>query len=112
MKRRGSPEFESLVKQRAAPAAYRVLIASSTAETLERAQMLRRRGFELISAHDTDSALLELRRSRPDVICVDLDLPPLGGIELAMRIRNSPEGLGIVLIALADEELLEAKEQA
>lgn len=74
--------------------------------------MLRHRGFELISAHDADSALLELREKRPDVVCVDMDLPPVGGIEVAKRIRNSPEGFGVVLIALANEETEGVEAQA
>jgi len=55
------------------------------------AEVLRSIGYSTLVAHDGDAALSEVERSRPDVVIVDLELPTIGGLEVARRLR---EGYG------------------
>jgi CheY-like chemotaxis protein len=65
-------------------------------------------GFEVVgTAHDGESALDVVRRTRPDVVLVDVDIvmPPEGGLTLVAAIREAvPETLVVVLAEEAREE--------
>jgi DNA-binding NarL/FixJ family response regulator len=56
---------------------------------------------------DGEAALDQIRRLRPDIAVVDLNLPKMHGIELVRRIRS--EGLGakvVVLSGTADDDII------
>src|SRR5665213_4533277 len=56
--------------------------------------------FEVIAqCPDGETALSEIRRLRPDVAVVDLNLPRLHGIELVRRVRGETPGTKIVILS-------------
>jgi signal transduction histidine kinase/ActR/RegA family two-component response regulator len=57
-------------------------------------------GHDVYQAEDAQSALEVLRGARPEVAIVDIGLPGMDGYELGRRIRSSPEGSDMTLIAL------------
>ena len=61
---------------------------------------LRRRGFDVILAHDGESALRQARAGRPDVILLDMNLPILDGWSCARALKAGNETRSIPVIAL------------
>ena len=69
-------------------------------------------GHTVYQAGDGDSALAVLRTERPDVAVVDIGLPGMDGYELARRIRSTPEGRRVTLIALTGYGFPEDRERS
>jgi len=49
---------------------------------------LKKIGFEVLTAHDSETGLREAREKRPDLIILDLMLPELSGEEVCKAIRE------------------------
>jgi DNA-binding NarL/FixJ family response regulator/cytochrome c-type biogenesis protein CcmH/NrfG len=57
-------------------------------------------GFEIIAqCPDGETALNQIRQTRPDVAVVDLNLPKLHGIELVRQVRSEALGTKIVILS-------------
>jgi two-component system, NtrC family, response regulator AtoC len=63
-------------------------------------EFLTRQGYRFISSANSREALEQIRRSRFDLIIVDVDLPDGGGLEFLNKIRE--EGGGEPVIIMAD----------
>ena len=55
---------------------------------------------ELRWAADADTALAALRRSVPDLVLLDLNLPRIGGAELLAQIKGDPALVLVPVVAL------------
>lgn len=68
---------------------------------------LRQAGFAVSSAGDGASALAEVKRQRPSLLLLDLNLPDMSGTEIAKRLRREPEteALPIVMLTARGEEI-------
>ena len=64
--------------------------------------------FEVIAqCPDGEAALDQIRRLRPDVAVVDLNLPRLHGIELVRRVRGDLLGTKIVILSgTTDDDII------
>ena len=62
---------------------------------------LRLAGYEVEVAYDGPEALASAARAPPDVALLDIGLPVMDGYELASRLRATPEGGRLRLIALS-----------
>jgi DNA-binding response OmpR family regulator len=102
VKHRKIAAAESLVHRHVNRPSRRVLSVGLALKTLEQVGLMRRHGFELIHAPDAATALRELHEKRPAIVCVDMTAP-FNGHELARQIRNTAEGLGIVMVGLANK---------
>ena len=68
---------------------YRLLVVDNDPKVLETsATILRQQGYEVRTARDGFAALAELRRSLPDVIISDLNMPNMSGFELLSVLRR------------------------
>jgi len=79
---------------------YRVLVADDlrdSADTL--ARLLRRVGHTVEVAYDGEQALGLAEAFRPDIAILDLGMPKIDGYEACRRIRTSPWGSLVTLIA-------------
>ncbi len=65
---------------------------------------LRQEGFEVLTAADGEAGLAEFRRSRPDLIVLDVMLPGLDGFEVARRVRRESD-LPVIMLTARDTEL-------
>ena len=60
-------------------------------------------GHEVRKADNGVDALIEFEEFKPDVVVLDLMLPEMNGIEVAKRIRERSESVGIIMLtALGD----------
>lgn len=85
----------------AAVAPLRVLIVDDHLDAAESlAIVLTAEGFEVRVAHDGDIACQTIESWRPGAVLLDLDLPKLGGIEVARRVRASPWSRDVRLLAI------------
>jgi DNA-binding NarL/FixJ family response regulator len=63
-------------------------------------------GVDVVAeAGDGEEALEAVRRERPDVVLMDLQMPRLGGIEATRRLlADDPDAKVLVLTMVADDE--------
>jgi AmiR/NasT family two-component response regulator len=88
----------------------RVLIADDDRPfTLLTQRFLENSGFEVVGVvHDGHQAVDACRRTRPDVILLDINMPGLDGISVARRLAHeAPRTTLIVLSSMDEEELIE-----
>lgn len=62
--------------------------------------LLTSRGFDVRTAEDADQARLELDRSLPDLVLMDLQLPGTDGLTLTRELRQSPSTRHLVIVAV------------
>lgn len=68
-------------------------------------RLLRRRGFDVVLAHDGQAAIDGARTHRPDLILLDMNLPVIDGWTVAGTIKADPLTRGIPIIALTAHAL-------
>ena len=79
----------------------RILLADDNRDAAESlAIILRLEGHEVELAHDGNSALRSYEKRRPDVALLDIGMPMTNGYEVARRIRATPDGNEVLLIAI------------
>jgi CheY-like chemotaxis protein/two-component sensor histidine kinase len=84
-----------------APATARILVADDNLDSADSlSMMLEMLGHEVSSAHDGLEALETAKRSKPELIFMDLGMPRMSGYDAARLIRSAPECNGVVLVAL------------
>lgn len=64
---------------------------------------LRHEGFQILLAHDGESALRQWGAERPDLVVLDLNLPRLDGFEVCRRIR-AEAATPIIMLTVRDAE--------
>jgi two-component system, OmpR family, phosphate regulon response regulator PhoB len=62
---------------------------------------LKRRGFTVLKANDSYSALMMLESSTPDLFILDVMMPGMDGLELCRQIRARPETAHTPVIVLS-----------
>ncbi len=65
---------------------------------------MRRSGFEVILAHDGQTALNRWEEEAPDLIILDLNLPKIDGLKVCQRIRDQADTPIIILSVRGDED--------
>ena len=67
---------------------------------------LRREGFEVQSAADGASGLELIRRSKPELVLLDLMLPDIDGLEICrqMKAESGTSGVSIIMVSAKGEE--------
>lgn len=79
---------------------YRVLVVDDDPSVLEISSLVfKGKGYEVRTASDGFKALIELRRSGPDVIVSDLSMPNMSGFELLSVVRRRFPHIPIVAIS-------------
>jgi CheY-like chemotaxis protein len=61
--------------------------------------------FEVEEAVSAEAALEVLRRHRPDLILLDIQLPGMDGLTLARRLKSDPATAGIPIVGLSAHAL-------
>ncbi len=68
---------------------------------------LMREGFEFLEAGDADEAKAKIANGKPDLLLLDWMLPGVSGIDLARRLKSSPDTpeLPIIMLTARSEEV-------
>ena len=91
----------------------RVLVVDDNADAADSvALFLRLEGHETTTALDGLQAIELCRSFNPDVAVIDIGLPGLSGYDVAQRLRATPEGARMLLIALTGYGQKEDQQQA
>ncbi len=96
----GSPASHEPQRPAAALDVRRILVVDDNEDiawTL--AAVLESHGFEVRTAREGEQALALAQAFEPDVVVLDIALPGMSGHELAHRLRASPRGRAMVLVA-------------
>jgi signal transduction histidine kinase/CheY-like chemotaxis protein len=81
--------------------ALRVLLVEDNLDAAEAlGELLKMWGHSVKLAHDGPSALEIARRSRPDVVLLDIGLPGMDGYAVAEQLRTIPGHAGVKLVAV------------
>jgi PAS domain S-box-containing protein len=80
----------------------RVLVVDDNQSAAEVLSMLLTRcwGHEVLVAHDGQSALEKAKTFHPEMVLLDIGLPGLNGYQVAERLRQQPETIDAVIVAL------------
>lgn len=73
---------------------------------------LQRRGFQVITALDGESAIRTANEEKPDLILMDMGLPGINGWDATRRIKENPETRHIPVVALTAHAMHGDREQA
>lgn len=102
--RTGTTSVGSLQTRFTAPMATRVLVVDDEPNIVDVVRgYLEREGFEVEAAFDGLSALELARRSKPDLVVLDVMLPGLDGIEVCRQLRQFSDAYVLMLTARAEE---------
>ena len=86
----------------ATPFLHRVLVAEDEKDVADSfAMLLQSLGAEVLVAYSGAEALSIIGRFKPRLAFVDIGMPVMDGYETARRLRSTPEGLDLVLVALS-----------
>jgi len=86
----------------------RVLVCDDEPYVVESVSyVVRRAGFDVLTAEDGDQALATARQERPDLVFLDIMMPGLPGDEVCSRLKSDPATRGtyvVILTARGQEE--------
>lgn len=68
----------------------------------------KREGFAVVTARDGEEALLVIKRERPDVILLDIQMPMLDGIGVLKVLKSDPDlaKIPVVVLSNIDSEMM------
>jgi two-component system alkaline phosphatase synthesis response regulator PhoP len=81
-----------------------LVIDSDTVTSLYVRSYLEEFGYEALEAHDGETALQTIRREKPDLVVLELQLPDRDGLEVIGRIRDDPGLFRVPIIILSGRE--------
>jgi DNA-binding response OmpR family regulator len=113
-----APIYVSSTQTPAAPA-KKILIVDDDPITLQAfAHKLRSKGYEVVTAGDASEALNVTRKERPDLMLLDVNLPPeVGSVEwngflVTQWLQRMQEGKSIPVIVMSASDRSDYKERA
>jgi adenylate cyclase len=63
-------------------------------------KLLKHHDYDVVEAYDGQSALDAIADYEPDLVCLDMMMPRLDGIEVCQRVRLQPERVGLPILLL------------
>jgi CheY-like chemotaxis protein len=97
----------------ASPPSRRIVLVEDNADSRETLRVLfELYGHEVHEADDGPSGVETVLRVQPEAAFVDVGLPGFDGYEVARRIRSSPSGKGVYLVAVTGYGLASDKSRA
>ena len=85
-------------------AGYRILVADDDINVHQSLNTyFRREGYQMISAYDGQEAIDHVRKSRPDIVLLDIMMPKMDGLMVCREIRKETN-LPIIMLTAKGEE--------
>src|SRR2546425_1208782 len=57
-------------------------------------------GYNVVTASDGENALAEFKRTQPDLLLLDVNMPRLSGMEVCRRLKNNPETFLVPIVLI------------
>jgi len=86
----------------------RILIVDDEKDIVQLAKdALKQEGFKVTAVYNGEDALLEIKRSLPDLVILDRVLPGIDGLTICQKIRSNyrTENLPIIMLTVLDREV-------
>ncbi|NQS89825.1 response regulator transcription factor [Patescibacteria group bacterium] len=86
----------------------RILIVDDEKDIVQLAKdALKQEGFKVTAVYNGEDALLEIKRSLPDLVILDRVLPGIDGLTICQKIRSNSrtENLPIIMLTVLDKEV-------
>ena len=90
----------------------KVLIVDDEENTRRLVSVALNRDYEVLQARDGIEALDVIRRDRPVLVLLDIQMPGLDGIEVCRQIRSDDELRGTVVVMLTAQAQADAQRRA
>jgi two-component system cell cycle response regulator DivK len=74
--------------------------------------LLRDAGFEVLTAVNGASGVEMVRKEKPDVVLLDIQMPEMDGYEVAATLKSSPDVAGIPIIGVSSFAMPGDKDKA
>jgi chemosensory pili system protein ChpA (sensor histidine kinase/response regulator) len=86
-----------------APAAAPVVMVVDDSITVRKitSRLLEREGYRVLTARDGVDALEQLKKERPAVMLIDIEMPRMDGFDLARNVRGDPRTMDIPIIVIS-----------
>lgn len=83
-----------------------LVVDDSEVERVVISEPLRKDGYAVVTAANSDEALTQLEREQPDVMLLDVIMPGVNGFQLCRTLRRDPRyaRLPIVLVTSKNQE--------
>jgi len=79
-----------------------ILVVDDQAETVKPLlRLLQAEGYTAVGASNAFEALAAAQHSNPDLILLDVMIPPMDGLTFLMRLREDPQGREIPVIVVS-----------
>lgn len=59
---------------------------------------LKAKGYQVIGVNNGTDALAQIERERPTIVCLDMKMPGMNGIETLAKIRKTDKTLPVIMI--------------
>jgi len=63
-------------------------------------KLLGHQGYDVVEAEDGAAALAAVEEHHPDLVCLDVMMPRMDGIEVCQRLRSQPKNAGLPILLL------------
>ncbi len=70
-------------------------------------RLMGRHGYQFVSAPDGEQALEAVRRDRPDIVLLDLEMPKINGFEVCRRLKADPQTRLIPVVIITGQAAAE-----
>ncbi|MBM4421578.1 MAG: response regulator transcription factor [Chloroflexi bacterium] len=83
----------------------KVLVVDDDRDLVELVEYaLRREGHEVVRAYDGEAAIDAVGREKPDLVCLDVNLPKMAGFTVLERLRRADEHLAVLMLSARQDE--------
>ena len=85
---------------------FKILIVDDDESIVEpiRTFLLRQGGYEVTSANDGITALIEAGRNKPDLLILDIEIPGVDGIEVCRRMKSDSANKTAIIVVSGSPE--------
>jgi len=84
----------------------KILVADDDPVTLDSLEAcLKAEGFEVLAARDGRQALALWEKSKPDLLCLDIMMPHVGGYDVCRRVRAADARVPLLFLSAKSEEI-------
>ncbi len=67
-------------------------------------RFLEDRGYDVITSYNGEDALVKVKKLKPNIMLLDINMPGIDGMEVLRRVRQFDEKIGIIMVTAVIDE--------